>query len=108
MAQGHRRARDCGEPDKLTAAGAGSHLRVVRGGSFNNDAINLRAANRNRNNPNNRNDNIGFRVVSSRSSNSPASPIGHDLVGRGEERRSLFPAESGAVAGRANSHCPVP
>ena len=48
--------------------GAGSNPRVVRGGSFNNTDDNLRAANRNRNDPDNRNDNIGFRVVSSRSS----------------------------------------
>jgi len=36
---------------------------VVRGGAFNNESRNVRAAYRNRNNPNNRNDNIGFRVV---------------------------------------------
>jgi hypothetical protein len=37
--------------------------RVLRGGSFNNNHRNVRCANRNHNNPNNRNDNIGFRVV---------------------------------------------
>jgi hypothetical protein len=38
--------------------------RVVRGGSWaNNNPQNYRAANRNRNNPHNRNNNIGFRVV---------------------------------------------
>jgi hypothetical protein len=37
--------------------------RVVRGGAFNNEDRNVRCAYRNRNNPNNRNDNIGFRVV---------------------------------------------
>jgi hypothetical protein len=36
---------------------------VVRGGSWNNDPVNLRPANRNRNNPNNRNDNLGVRLV---------------------------------------------
>jgi formylglycine-generating enzyme required for sulfatase activity len=40
---------------------------VVRGGSFNNDARNLRGAYRNNDHPENRNDNIGFRVVWSRS-----------------------------------------
>jgi hypothetical protein len=79
--------------------GAGSTLRVVRGGSFGNNADNLRAANRNRNNPDNRNDNIGFRVVSSRSSSTfDGAGIARrvtNLAGRGEERRSLFPAESG-------------
>jgi formylglycine-generating enzyme required for sulfatase activity len=38
-------------------------VRVLRGGSFNNDTRNLRAANRNRNAPDNRNNNIGFRCV---------------------------------------------
>ncbi len=38
--------------------------RVLRGGSWNNDADNCRTANRNRNNPDNRNNNYGFRLVS--------------------------------------------
>jgi len=37
--------------------------RVLRGGAWNNDAINLRSANRNRNQPDNRNTNIGFRLA---------------------------------------------
>ena len=37
--------------------------RVLRGGSWNNNATNLRAAYRNRNEPDNRNNNIGFRVA---------------------------------------------
>jgi formylglycine-generating enzyme required for sulfatase activity len=37
--------------------------RDLRGGSFNNDADNLRAAYRNYNHPDNRNDNIGFRCA---------------------------------------------
>ncbi|MBD2151266.1 SUMF1/EgtB/PvdO family nonheme iron enzyme [Pseudanabaena sp. FACHB-1277] len=36
---------------------------ALRGGSWNNNAINCRSANRNRNNADNRNNNIGFRVV---------------------------------------------
>ena len=36
---------------------------VVRGGSWNNHRDNARCANRNRNHPDNRNDNLGFRVV---------------------------------------------
>ncbi|MBM4431867.1 MAG: hypothetical protein FJ026_16200, partial [Chloroflexi bacterium] len=36
---------------------------VLRGGSWNNNRNNVRCAYRNRNNPNNRNNNRGFRVV---------------------------------------------
>jgi formylglycine-generating enzyme required for sulfatase activity len=38
----------------------------MRGGSWNNSAQNVRAANRNWNHPGNRNDNLGFRGASSR------------------------------------------
>ncbi|MBA2732128.1 MAG: SUMF1/EgtB/PvdO family nonheme iron enzyme [Acidobacteria bacterium] len=38
-------------------------LRVLRGGSWNNNTPNLRSANRNRNEPGNRNNNNGLRVV---------------------------------------------
>jgi formylglycine-generating enzyme required for sulfatase activity len=37
---------------------------VKRGGSFNNNADNLRAANRNNNTPANRNNNLGVRCAS--------------------------------------------
>ncbi|MGD0092790.1 MAG: SUMF1/EgtB/PvdO family nonheme iron enzyme [Planctomycetota bacterium] len=37
--------------------------RVLRGGSWNNNPRNCRSANRNRNTPDNRNNNIGFRLV---------------------------------------------
>jgi len=40
--------------------------RVNRGGSWNNNAANARASNRNRNNPDNRNNNLGFRLVAPR------------------------------------------
>ena len=44
--------------------GLAETARVVRGGAFNNNRDNVRSANRNRNNdPNNRNENNGFRVV---------------------------------------------
>ena len=36
---------------------------MLRGGAFNNNERNVRCAYRNRNNPNNRNRNIGFRLV---------------------------------------------
>ena len=37
--------------------------RVLRGGSWNNNGRNVRSANRNRNEPDNRNNNIGFRLA---------------------------------------------
>jgi len=37
--------------------------RVIRGGSWNNNANNTRASNRNNNNPDNWNNNIGFRCA---------------------------------------------
>jgi len=40
--------------------------RVLRGGSWNNNGRNVRSANRNRNDPANRNDNIGFRLALAR------------------------------------------
>ena len=40
--------------------------RVIRGGSWNNDSQNLRSANRNNNDPGNRNDNLGFRLESTK------------------------------------------
>jgi Sulfatase-modifying factor enzyme 1 len=36
---------------------------VIRGGCWNNTAQNCRSANRNRNTPGNRNNNLGFRLV---------------------------------------------
>jgi len=47
------------------ATGGGAN-RVNRGGSWNNDASNARVANRNNNDPSNRNDNLGFRLTSTR------------------------------------------
>ena len=50
--------------DKITGGkwSSGSN-RVNRGGSWNNGASNCRSANRNRNTPDNRNNNLGFRVA---------------------------------------------
>jgi hypothetical protein len=56
-------------PFRRLCAGCGhGGLRVLRGGSWNNNRNNARCSYRNRNNPNNRNDNIGFRVVVSHNS----------------------------------------
>ena len=41
----------------------GRSLFVIRGGSWNNEPVNVRSANRKRNTPTNRNDNIGFRCA---------------------------------------------
>ncbi|WP_090330432.1 SUMF1/EgtB/PvdO family nonheme iron enzyme [Nitrosomonas sp. Nm51] len=43
-----------------SASGAG---RVIRGGSWNNNGRNVRSANRNRNSPDKRNNNLGFRLA---------------------------------------------
>lgn len=40
--------------------------RVLRGGAWNNNARRARSANRNRNEPDNRNNNIGFRLALAR------------------------------------------
>ena len=57
--------------------GRAHRRRVLRGGAFNNNDNNVRCANRNRNNPDNRNNNIGFRVVASTfSEDSPEMPGG--------------------------------
>lgn len=53
--------------------------RLLRGGSFNNQLVNLRSANRNNNRPGNRNNTNGFRPVSTppqgRESQSPGAPL---------------------------------
>ena len=48
-----------------TGSDATGSNRVLRGGNWNNNAENCRVANRNNNNPDNRNNNIGFRLASS-------------------------------------------
>ncbi len=53
--------------------GNGSN-RVIRGGSFNNEAVNMRSAKRNNNTPGNRNANIGGRCLSPL--HRPPSPAG--------------------------------
>jgi hypothetical protein len=50
------------DPAKTLEAWTAPCRRVVRGGSWNNTPQNLRSANRNRNTPDNRNNNLGFRV----------------------------------------------
>ena len=45
--------------------------RVLRGGSWNNNPQNLRSANRNRNTPDNRNNNLGLRLASTACARAP-------------------------------------
>lgn len=49
--------------------------RVIRGGSWNNNAQNLRSANRNNDGPDNRNNNVGFRLVSTCKSLRPEGAV---------------------------------
>ena len=51
-----------GGQEKKRASVVGSN-RVVRGGSWNNNAENCRSAYRNNDTPDNRNNNVGFRLV---------------------------------------------
>ena len=77
---------------------------MIRGGSWNNKPENLRASNRNRNNADNRNNNIGFRLVQA----APTAPhgVGPELVcsrtGRVWQRvsMSLFPGFPRAWGGQ--------
>ncbi len=58
--------------------------RVLRGGSFNNNRNNARCAYRNNNDPDNRNNNIGFRIcVSHNSSFMPEMRRSDELLRRG-------------------------
>ena len=60
--------------------------RVLRGGSWNNDRNNARCSYRNRNEPDNFNNNIGFRVVCSTSLCAmPEMRCGDELFRRGFE-----------------------
>ena len=52
--------------------------RVNRGGSWNTNAVNCRAANRDRNTPENRNNNLGFRLARSSIPEADASENGTD------------------------------
>ena len=51
---------------RLCGAAPGNN-RVNRGGSYNNNAYNCAVSNRNNNNPDNQNNNLGFRLVRSSS-----------------------------------------
>jgi hypothetical protein len=69
---------------------------VLRGGSWNNKDNNARGAYRNNNNPDNWNNNIGFRVVVSSSSRSMASR----QCGAPSARRRCLLSETSAACSR--------
>ncbi|MFI5386957.1 MAG: DUF4058 family protein [Fimbriimonadales bacterium] len=77
--------------------------RVIRGGSWNNNPRNCRPANRNRNTPENRNNNLGFRVAAAQPARWIPSRTGPGVhpsrfrVARSGERRLGAP--------RASSQC---
>jgi hypothetical protein len=86
--------------------------RVLRGGSFNNNRRNVRCAYRNRNNPDNRNINNGFRVVVStffwRFEIKPGLPRGLLITFAAEAKNGGVHSWPRRNFGRANSNCPTP
>jgi hypothetical protein len=75
----------------------------VRGGSCNDNRNNARCAYRNRNNPDNWNNNVGLRVVVAHAfrNRRKCRPVQRIARGRGfETRRGLFPAVRAIPGGR--------
>ena len=79
---------------------------MVRGGSWNNNQDNARAAYRNRNHPDNRNNNIGFRLVCSSHTLGSLPRRGLLSVYTDRPLRALPPAMpgTGSVSGMAADH----
>ena len=86
----------------MTITGASeTSERVVRGGSWFNDADNLRASYRNRNHVWNRNNNLGFRPC-------VVLCVGEHALQNAEGRPCRKrPGQPGFIAGRPNRHCPA-
>ncbi len=82
--------------------------RVLRGGAFNNNSRNVRCAYRNNNDPDNRNNNIGFRVVvSTLFYNSRMAWRRNDATGT-RRMAEPVPGRVPLIPGRANSNQPTP
>ena len=84
---------------------------MLRGGSWNNNARNCRSANRNNNDPGNRNNNAGFRLAAHdtagkagirafRDDRTDALVVSRCLTGSGAKRRTKM--GSAATAGRSS------
>lgn len=81
--------------------------RVIRGGSWNNNARNVRAAARNANHPENRNDNVGFRLARAQKwvGGPTPDPTGVLTVrGSGRRRENGRRCAGRAVDAAANAH----
>jgi len=70
---------------------------VIRGGSWNNDAHNCRSAMRNNNWPDNRNNNVGFRLSSSRQRSVAVCSRMHRPHQRPDHRPGPAPAAAGQI-----------
>ena len=82
---------------------AGFAVTHLRGGSWINNQNNARAVYRNNNNPDNRNNNIGFRVASHVSLGSPEMLLGHGSGPRrsvAKQRRIVWSARRMGVPAR--------
>lgn len=74
-----------------------SRKRVLRGGSWNNDQNNARAANRNRNEPDNWNDNDGFRCAQDSSRVGASVPLPEARISIFTEVGSAHPGVHGSL-----------
>ncbi|NCG22388.1 MAG: SUMF1/EgtB/PvdO family nonheme iron enzyme [Rhodobacterales bacterium] len=72
-------AEGTGRAIAQAASASTASNRVNRGGSWNNNPRNTRVANRNRNTPSNRNNNVGFRLASSARAQTGRMPVGCGL-----------------------------
>ena len=108
LAEGHHILRQRQSPGTVVA-GAGSQHRVLRGGAFWNNHQNVRCAYRNRNDPHNVNNNVGFRVVVRHTFRCQHCPAG-SLHSSGPRRNMAEPVPGRAwmYSGRAYSNRPAP